>query len=45
MNFNIELVLKNLFGLERLGIKVGLEHTKELLLKIGNPHKQLKCIS
>ena len=44
MNFNIELVLKNLFGLERLGIKVGLEHTKELLLKIGNPHKQLKCI-
>jgi len=41
---NIELVLEELFSLHRLGIKVGLKHTEELLYKIGNPHKQLKCI-
>ena len=41
---NIELVLDELFSLQRLGIKVGLEHTEKLLYKIGNPHKQLRCI-
>ena len=41
---DIELVLKKLFSLQRLGIKVGLEHTEELLSKIGEPHKKLKCI-
>ena len=44
MNSDIELVLEKLFSLQRLGIKVGLEHTEELLYKIGNPHKQLRCI-
>ena len=44
MTSNIELVLQELFSLERLGIKVGLGHTEELLYKIGNPHKQLRCI-
>ena len=41
---NIDLILEKLFSLQRLGIKVGLEHTEEFLYKIGNPHKQLKCI-
>tara|TARA_B110000014_G_scaffold201661_1_gene151401 strand:+ start:1213 stop:2481 length:1269 start_codon:yes stop_codon:yes gene_type:complete len=41
---NIELVLEELFSLQRLGIKVGLKHTENFLYKIGNPHKQLKCI-
>ena len=44
MNSKIELILKKLFKLQRLGIKVGLEHTKRLLEEIGNPHKYLKFI-
>jgi len=44
MTSNIDLVLKELFGLQRLGIKVGLEHTEELLDNIGNPHSHLKFI-
>jgi len=44
MTYNIDLVLKELFGLQRLGIKVGLEHTEELLDNIGNPHSYLKFI-
>ena len=35
MTSNIDLVLKELFGLQRLGIKVGLEHTEELLHLLG----------
>ncbi|MBA64774.1 MAG: bifunctional folylpolyglutamate synthase/dihydrofolate synthase [Candidatus Marinimicrobia bacterium] len=41
---NIDTVLEELFSLQRLGIKVGLKHTKEFLNKIGNPHEKLKCI-
>jgi len=44
MTSNIDLVLKELFSLQRLGIKVGLEHTEELLDSIGNPHFHLKFI-
>ena len=44
MTSNIDLVLKELFSLQRLGIKVGLEHTEELLDSIGNPHFNLKFI-
>ena len=44
MNSDIQKILKELFGLQRLGIKVGLEHTEQLLVKIGNPHLHLKFI-
>ena len=44
MSSNIKLILKDLFELQRLGIKVGLEHTEELLIAIGNPHANLNCI-
>ena len=33
-----------LYSLERLGIKMGLEHTEQLLDSMGNPHKRLKFI-
>ena len=44
MIFNIDSVLKQLYSLQRLGIKVGLDHTIELLKAIGNPHDNLKLI-
>ena len=44
MTFNIDKILTELFNLQRLGIKVGLEHTVQLLDEIGNPHKKLKLI-
>ena len=44
MTSNIKLILKDLFKLQRLGIKVGLEHTEELLKAIGDPHLNLDCI-
>ena len=44
MIYNIDLILEELYGLQRLGIKVGLEHTVQLLDKIGNPHNKLKFI-
>ena len=44
MSSNIKLILEDLFSLQRLGIKVGLEHTGGLLSEIGNPHLNLKCI-
>ena len=31
-------LLTYLYGLERRGIKVGLDHTEQLLEKVGNPH-------
>ena len=36
--------LNYLYNLNRLGIKVGLSHTLELLEKCGNPHKYYKSI-
>ena len=44
MSSNIKLILEDLFALQRLGIKVGLEHTEELLIAIGSPHLNLNCI-
>mgnify|MGYP001171943621 CR=1 FL=1 len=44
MSSSIKLILEDLFSLQRLGIKVGLEHTEELLDIIGNPHLGLNCI-
>ena len=44
MSYSFKLILKDLFELQRLGIKVGLEHTEELLISIGNPHANLNCI-
>lgn len=44
MTYNIDLILEELYGLQRLGIKVGLKHTAQLLDKIGNPHNKLKLI-
>ena len=40
----IDNLLAHLYGLRRLGIKVGLEHTNELLRKCGSPHQELKTI-
>ena len=36
--------LNYLYNLNRLGIKVGLSHTLELLEKCGNPHKNFRSI-
>ena len=44
MSSSIKSILKDLFALQRLGIKVGLEHTEKLLKEIGDPHLKLKCI-
>ena len=41
---NINSQLNYLYNLNRLGIKVGLSHTLELLEKCGNPHKYYKSI-
>ena len=41
---NITDQLAYLYGLERLGIKMGLEHTDRLLSRCGDPHKKIKSI-
>ena len=41
---DISYTLEKLFRLQRLGIKVGLEHTFELLKRCGNPHNNLRTI-
>ncbi len=41
---DLQKILKELYSLQRLGIKTGLEHTEMLLGACGNPHKKLKCI-
>ena len=40
----IDNLLAHLYGLRRLGIKVGLEHTNELLRQCGNPQRGLRTI-
>jgi dihydrofolate synthase/folylpolyglutamate synthase len=35
---------KYLYGLERFGMKLGLNNITELLDRLGNPHAKLKCI-
>lgn len=37
-------LLEDLYALQRLGIKVGLEHTQRLLEVCGNPHNNFKSI-
>ena len=44
MTFDFQNILEELFNLQRLGIKTGLEHTRELLEAVGNPHHKLKFI-
>ena len=45
MNYsNFSSTLASLFTLERHGIKLGLEHTKELLHSIGNPQDNISLI-
>ena len=44
MASSINTILEELYSLQRLGIKVGLEHTVQLLDQIGNPHKNLRLI-
>jgi len=44
MASNFQKLLKDLYSLQRLGIKTGLEHTQQLLDACGNPHHQLKFI-
>ena len=44
MTFNINVILEELYSLQRLGIKVGLEHTAQLLDEIGEPHKKLRLV-
>ncbi len=36
--------LEYLFGLQKHGIKFGLNCTENMLAKIGNPHERLRCI-
>ena len=44
MTFRINTILEELYSLQRLGIKVGLDHTYQLLDEIGNPHKKLRLV-
>ena len=45
MNFNnIDKELKFLYSLQREGIKLGLQHTTDLLKFLGNPHNHFKAI-
>lgn len=41
---DIQPALNYLYGLQRLGIKLGLEHTERLLSACGNPHKNFRSI-
>jgi len=41
---NYSNTLKSLFNLQRRGIKLGLEHTTNLLNEINNPQNNFKCI-
>ena len=44
MYFNYSEFLNYFFNLRRSGIKLGLQHTFDLLDKLGNPHDHLKMI-
>ena len=41
---SISETLESLFSLERLGVKMGLEHTEKLLSSLGNPQRNLNLI-
>ena len=40
-----EEILQYLYGLERFGIKLGLEAVTELLDILGNPHQKYKSVN
>lgn len=44
MTYNIKNYLSSLFSLQRRGIKLGLEHTKNLLMFFDNPHEKFLTI-
>ena len=44
MTYKLENYLNSLFSLQRRGIKLGLEHTKNLLKFFGNPHEKFLTI-
>lgn len=44
MEIDTSLIINELFSRQRAGIKPGLDRTLALLEKLGNPHKNLKCI-
>ncbi|MFQ6677341.1 MAG: bifunctional folylpolyglutamate synthase/dihydrofolate synthase [Fidelibacterota bacterium] len=44
MNSDFQQILKELYSLQRLGIKTGLNHTRQLLRACDNPQKKLKLI-
>ena len=44
MTSDFQNLLEELYNLQRLGIKTGLEHTRELLKAVGNPHHKLKFV-
>lgn len=39
-----EATTRYLYGLERFGMKLGLDNIRVLLNRLGNPHEKLKCI-
>ncbi len=39
-----DALLKELYGLERFGIKLGLETVRELLARLGNPHEAFPAV-
>lgn len=43
-NLNYHQTLEYLFGLQRMGIKLGLENITRVLAAIGNPHHRLRAI-
>lgn len=44
MTSDFNTLLQELYSLQRLGIKTGLEHTRELLKACANPHENLRFI-
>ncbi len=41
---NYSSILKELFNLQRRGVKLGLDHTINLLNELNNPQDNFKCI-
>ncbi|SFM96215.1 bifunctional folylpolyglutamate synthase/dihydrofolate synthase [Thermodesulforhabdus norvegica] len=44
LNDEYRQVLQNLYALQKFGIKFGLNKTENLLERLGNPHRLLRCI-
>lgn len=43
-SMDYEAALEQLYGLERIGIKLGLDNIRKLLALLGNPHRGLKAV-